>query len=45
MSSILLTEDHGLFAQVIQRLLRRQIDLEIVDIVRSDDDALKNGLR
>jgi DNA-binding NarL/FixJ family response regulator len=41
MSSILLIEDHILFAQVLQRLLTRQTDLEIVDIVRSGEEALK----
>ena len=41
MSSILIIEDHVLFAQAIQRLLTRQIDLEIVDIVRSGEEALK----
>jgi DNA-binding NarL/FixJ family response regulator len=41
MSSISLIEDHILFAQVLQRLLTRQTDLEIVDIVRSGEEALK----
>jgi DNA-binding NarL/FixJ family response regulator len=43
MSSILLIEDHILFAQVLQRLLTRQTDLEIVDIVRSGEEALKKN--
>jgi DNA-binding NarL/FixJ family response regulator len=41
MSSILIIEDHMLFAQTIQQLLSRQTDLEIVDIVRSGEEALK----
>ena len=41
MSSILLIEDHIQFAQAIQRLLTRQTDLEIVDIVHSGEEALK----
>lgn len=41
MSSILLIEDHMLFAQAIQRLLNREIGLEIVDIVQSGEEALK----
>lgn len=47
MSSILIIEDHNLFAQAIQQLLIRQTDLEIVDIVRSGEEALKKlpGLR
>jgi DNA-binding NarL/FixJ family response regulator len=41
MPSILLIEDHVVFAQAIQRLLTGQTDLEIVDIVQSGEDALK----
>jgi DNA-binding NarL/FixJ family response regulator len=41
MSSILLIEDHMLFAQAIQRLLTLQTDLEIVDIIQSGEEALK----
>jgi DNA-binding NarL/FixJ family response regulator len=41
MSSILIIEDHRLFANAIQRLLSRQSDLEIVDIVKSGEEALK----
>jgi DNA-binding NarL/FixJ family response regulator len=41
MSSILLIEDHMLFAQSIQRLLSRQKDLEIVDIIQSGEEALR----
>ena len=41
MSSILLIEDHMLFAQAIQRLLNRETGLEIVDIVQSGEEALK----
>jgi DNA-binding NarL/FixJ family response regulator len=40
MSSILLIEDHILFAQALQRLLARQADLKIVDILRSGEEAL-----
>ena len=41
MSSILIIEDHTVFANAIQRLLRGQTDLEIVDIVQSGEEALK----
>ncbi|HET8669128.1 MAG TPA: response regulator transcription factor [Candidatus Saccharimonadales bacterium] len=41
MSSILIIEDHMLFANAMQRLLARQTDLEIVDIVQSGEEALK----
>jgi DNA-binding NarL/FixJ family response regulator len=41
MSSILLIEDHVLFAQVLRRLLTQQPDLEIVDIIQSGEEALK----
>jgi DNA-binding NarL/FixJ family response regulator len=41
MSSILLIEDHLLFATAIQRLLTNQTDLEIVGVVQSGEDALK----
>ena len=41
MSSILIIEDHRLFANAIQRLLSGQSDLEIVDIVKSGEEALK----
>jgi len=41
MSSILIIEDHRLFASAIQRLLSGQPDLEIVDIVQSGEEALK----
>ena len=41
MSSILLVEDHMLFAIAIQRLLTKQTDLEIVNIVQSGEEALK----
>jgi DNA-binding NarL/FixJ family response regulator len=41
MSSILLVEDHVLFAQVLRRLLTRQTDLEIVDVIQSGEEALK----
>ena len=41
MSSILIIEDHRLFANAIQRLLAGQTDLEIVDIVQSGEEALK----
>jgi len=41
MPSILLIEDHALFAQVLQRLLTRQPDLEIADIIQSGEEALK----
>jgi DNA-binding NarL/FixJ family response regulator len=40
MSSILLVEDHVLFAQVLRRLLTQQTDLEIVDVIQSDEEAL-----
>jgi DNA-binding NarL/FixJ family response regulator len=41
MPSILLVEDHTLFATVLQRLLARQTNLEIVHIVQSGEEALK----
>jgi DNA-binding NarL/FixJ family response regulator len=41
MASVLIIEDHMLFAQTIQLLLSRQTDLEIVDIVSSGEEALK----
>jgi DNA-binding NarL/FixJ family response regulator len=41
MSSILLVEDHPLFATALRRLLARQTDLEIVHIVQSGEEALK----
>jgi len=41
MSSILIIEDHRLFADAVQRLLSGQSDLEIVDIVKSGEEALK----
>ena len=41
MSSLLIIEDHALFANAMQRLLRGQTDLEIVDIVNSGEEALK----
>jgi DNA-binding NarL/FixJ family response regulator len=41
MPSILLVEDHTLFATVLQRLLARQTNLEIVHTVRSGEEALK----
>jgi DNA-binding NarL/FixJ family response regulator len=41
MSSILLVEDHMLFATAIQRLLTRQTDLEIVNILPSGEEALR----
>jgi DNA-binding NarL/FixJ family response regulator len=41
MPSILIIEDHRLFANAIQRLLSGQSDLEIVDIVKSGEEALK----
>jgi DNA-binding NarL/FixJ family response regulator len=41
MPSILIIEDHMLFANAIQRLLARQTDLEIVEIVQSGEEALK----
>src|SRR5690349_8271660 len=41
MSSILLVEDHMLFATAIQRLLTQQTDLEIVNFVQSAEEALK----
>lgn len=41
MSSILIIEDHRLFANVGLRLLSGQTDLEIVDIVKSGEEALK----
>ena len=47
MSSILIIEDHMLFAQTIQQLLSRQTDLEIVGIMRSGEEALQkmSGLK
>jgi DNA-binding NarL/FixJ family response regulator len=41
MSLIVLIQDHMLFAQVLRRLLTRQIDLEIVDIIQSGEEALR----
>jgi DNA-binding NarL/FixJ family response regulator len=41
MSSILLVEDHMLFATSIQRLLTKQTDLEIVNIIQSGEEALQ----
>ena len=41
MFSILIIEDHTLFATAMKRLLRGQTDLEIVDIVNSGEEALK----
>lgn len=41
MSSILIIEDHVLFAKAMQRLLAGKTDLEIVDIVQSGQEALK----
>lgn len=41
MSSILLVEDHTLFATAIQRLLTKQTDLEIVNILPSGEEALR----
>ena len=41
MASILIIEDHVLFAKAMQRLLAGKTDLEIVDIVQSGKEALK----
>jgi DNA-binding NarL/FixJ family response regulator len=41
MSSILLVEDHTLFATAIQRLLTKQTDLEFVNILPSGEEALR----
>jgi DNA-binding NarL/FixJ family response regulator len=41
MSAILIVEDHMIFAATIQRFLTRQTDLEILDIVRSAEEALE----
>jgi DNA-binding NarL/FixJ family response regulator len=40
MSSILIVEDHIIFAQTIHQLLTRQTDLEILEILRSGEEAL-----
>jgi DNA-binding NarL/FixJ family response regulator len=47
MSSILIIEDHMVFANAIQRLLSGQTDLEIVGVIQSGEEALKKlpGLR
>jgi len=41
MSSILIIEDHSLFANAIQRLLTQQPDLEIVGVIPSGEEALR----
>ena len=41
MTSILIIEDHVLFANAIQRLLSGQPDLEIVGVIQSGEEALK----
>ena len=41
MSSVLIIEDHMLFAKAMQRLLAGKTDLEIVDVVQSGEEALK----
>ena len=41
MSSILIIEDHRLFANAIQRLLNQQPDLEIVGVIQSGEEALR----
>jgi len=41
MSSILIVQDHIVFANAMQRLLAGKTDLEIVDIVQSGEEALK----
>jgi DNA-binding NarL/FixJ family response regulator len=41
MSSILLIEDHLVFANAIQRLLSGQTDLEIVGVIQLGEEALK----
>lgn len=41
MASILIVEDHTLFANAMQRLLSGKTDLEIVGVVQSGEEALK----
>lgn len=41
MSSILIIEDHNVFASAIRRLLTGQPGLKVVDIVPSGEEALK----
>lgn len=41
MTSILLVEDHEIFAKALQRVLREKGNLEIVRVVGSAEDALK----
>lgn len=47
MTSILIIEDHVLFANAIQRLLSGQPDLEIVGVIQSGEEALRklSGLK
>ena len=41
MASILLVEDHQIFAKALLRVLRERGDLEIVDVVQSAEEALE----
>ncbi|HEX9333965.1 MAG TPA: response regulator transcription factor [Anaerolineales bacterium] len=41
MTSILLVEDHAIFAQALLRLLRDRGHLEVVDIAKSAEEALE----
>jgi DNA-binding NarL/FixJ family response regulator len=44
MASILLIEDHMIFVNAIKRLLTGQPGLEIIDIIQSVEEGLKNLL-
>jgi len=41
MASILLVEDHPIFAQALQRVLRERGQLEVVDVAESAEEALQ----
>ena len=41
MTSILLVEDHPIFAQALQRVLRERGQLEVVDVAKSAEEALQ----
>ncbi len=41
MTSILLVEDHAIFAQTLLRLLRERGHLDVVDIAKSAEEALE----
>ena len=41
MPSILIIEDHSAFAKALVRLLSQQMDLHIVEVIRSGEEALE----